>query len=156
MVKKINLVMFILLIIFTMTGCTSSIKNTQEEKQKIKYSEEDVTDTINNYYGEYYPNGPNGSMDDVLDDGTVVGKTFDYYYDSDFEELACIVYIDLYTGDIVEKASDGTIVDEYTNYDRSKEVQIYKKVGVRAIFSNAICVYQNTSLKRVAYTPTSI
>ena len=50
----------------------------------------------------------------------------------------------------------GTIVDEYTNYDRSKEVQIYKKVGVRAIFSNAICVYQNTSLKRVAYTPTSI
>jgi hypothetical protein len=40
----------------------------------------------------------------------------------------------------------GTIVDEYTNYDRSKEIQIYKKVGVRAIFSNAICVYQNTSL----------
>jgi len=42
----------------------------------------------------------------------------------------------------------GTIVDEYTNYDRSKEVQVYKKVGVRAIFSNAICVYQNTKLKR--------
>ena len=42
----------------------------------------------------------------------------------------------------------GTIVDEYTNYDRSREVQIYKKVGVRAIFSNAICVYQNSSLKR--------
>ena len=42
----------------------------------------------------------------------------------------------------------GTIVDEYTNYDRSREVQIYKKVGVRAIFSNAICVYHNTSLTR--------
>ena len=42
----------------------------------------------------------------------------------------------------------GTIVDEYTNYDRSKEVQIYKKVGVRAIFSDDICVYKNTSLKR--------
>ena len=42
----------------------------------------------------------------------------------------------------------GTIVDEYTNYDRSKEVQVYKKVGVRAVFSNAICVYQNTGLKR--------
>lgn len=41
-----------------------------------------------------------------------------------------------------------TIVDEYTNYDRSKEVQVYKKVGVRAIFTNDICVYQNTSLKR--------
>ena len=42
----------------------------------------------------------------------------------------------------------GTIVDEYTNYDRSKEVQIYKKVGVRAIFSNDICVYKYTSLTR--------
>ena len=42
----------------------------------------------------------------------------------------------------------GAIVDEYTNYDRSKEVQIYKKVGVRAIFSNDICVYKNTSLTR--------
>ena len=42
----------------------------------------------------------------------------------------------------------GTIVDEYTNYDRSREVQVYKKVGVRAIFSNAICVYQNTTLNR--------
>lgn len=41
-----------------------------------------------------------------------------------------------------------TIVDDYTNYDRSREVQIYKKVGVRAIFSNAICVYENTSLHR--------
>ena len=41
-----------------------------------------------------------------------------------------------------------TIVDEYTNYDRSRDVQIYKKVGVRAIFSNAICVYENKALKR--------
>ena len=41
-----------------------------------------------------------------------------------------------------------SIVDEYTNYDRSREVQIYKKVGVRAIFSNAICVYQNNTLTR--------
>ena len=41
-----------------------------------------------------------------------------------------------------------TIVDEYKNYDRSQEIQVYKKVGVRAIFSNAICVYQNSSLER--------
>lgn len=41
-----------------------------------------------------------------------------------------------------------TIVDEYTNYDRSREVQIYKKVGVRAIFSQAICVYENADLSR--------
>lgn len=42
----------------------------------------------------------------------------------------------------------GAIVDEYRNYDRSQEVQVYKKVGVRAIFSNAICVYRNTQLTR--------
>ena len=42
----------------------------------------------------------------------------------------------------------GAIAEEYTNYDHSKEIQVYKKVGVRAIFSNAICVYQNTSLTR--------
>ncbi len=47
----------------------------------------------------------------------------------------------------------GTIVDEYNNYDRSREIQIYKKVGVRAVFSNAICVYQNTSLKRTVNLP---
>ena len=41
-----------------------------------------------------------------------------------------------------------TIVDEYTNYDRSREVQIYKKIGVRAIFSNAICVYDQYGLTR--------
>jgi hypothetical protein len=41
-----------------------------------------------------------------------------------------------------------TIVDEYTGYDRSREIQVYKKLGVRAIFSNAICVYENTSLHR--------
>ena len=43
-----------------------------------------------------------------------------------------------------------TIVDEYTNYDRSREVQIYKKIGVRAIFSQAICVYENDALTRTA------
>ena len=41
-----------------------------------------------------------------------------------------------------------TIVDEYVNYDRSREVQIYKKVGVRAILSNAICVYDQYGLTR--------
>ena len=41
-----------------------------------------------------------------------------------------------------------TIVDEYTNYDRSREVQVYKKVGVAAKVSNNICVYVNTSLTK--------
>ena len=44
----------------------------------------------------------------------------------------------------------GTIAKSFTGYDNSEEIHIYKKVGVRAIFSNAISVYQNTSLKRAA------
>jgi len=47
----------------------------------------------------------------------------------------------------------GTQVREQENYDWSREIQVYKKVGVRAIFSNSICVYQNTSLKRAVNLP---
>lgn len=48
----------------------------------------------------------------------------------------------------VKVAFEGqTIVDEYTNYDRSREVQVYKKLGVAAIITNNICVYVNSSLK---------
>lgn len=52
----------------------------------------------------------------------------------------------------VKVAFEGeTIVDEYTNYDRSREVQVYKKLGVVAMVKNNICVYQNTSLVREDY-----
>ena len=40
----------------------------------------------------------------------------------------------------------GTIVDEYTNYDRSREIQVYKKVGVVCMLANNICAYCDTSL----------
>ena len=40
-----------------------------------------------------------------------------------------------------------TIVDEFANHgDRSREIQVYKKVGVGAILSNNICVYVDTAL----------
>ena len=39
-----------------------------------------------------------------------------------------------------------TIVDEYTNYDRSREIQVYKKLGVVAMMTNNICVYEDTTL----------
>ena len=42
----------------------------------------------------------------------------------------------------------GTIVNEYVNRDLSREVQVYKKLGVAAIITNNICVYRNTSLER--------
>ena len=39
-----------------------------------------------------------------------------------------------------------TIVDEFNNYDRSREIQVYKKVGVVAMLANNICAYADTSL----------
>ena len=40
----------------------------------------------------------------------------------------------------------GTIVDEFNNYDRSREIQVYKKVGVVCMLANNICCYVDTSL----------
>ena len=39
-----------------------------------------------------------------------------------------------------------TIVDEYVNKDRSREVQVYKKLGVATLVTNNICVYVNEAL----------
>ena len=54
----------------------------------------------------------------------------------------------------VKVAFEGqTIVDEYTNYDRSREIQVYKKVGVIALMTNNICVYRDSSLtENATYT----
>lgn len=39
-----------------------------------------------------------------------------------------------------------TIVDEYVNKDRSREIQSYKKFGVAMVVTNDICLYEDTSL----------
>lgn len=41
-----------------------------------------------------------------------------------------------------------TVVEDFKNRDMSKEVQVYKKVGVAVAFTNDICVYENTSLTK--------
>ena len=46
----------------------------------------------------------------------------------------------------------GTIVDEFNNYDRSREIQVYKKVGVTCILANNICAYCDTSFLGKMYT----
>ena len=38
-----------------------------------------------------------------------------------------------------------TLVREWENRDWSKEIQVYKKLGIGAVVTNNICVYQNTS-----------
>lgn len=50
-------------------------------------------------------------------------------------------------GKPVKIAFEGnTIVDEYVNRDRSREMQVYKKVGVVCMLANNICAYCDTSL----------
>lgn len=50
-------------------------------------------------------------------------------------------------GKPVKIAFEGnTIVDEFNNYDRSREIQVYKKAGVACILNNNICAYCDTSL----------
>lgn len=44
-----------------------------------------------------------------------------------------------------------TIVREYENRDYSREIQMYKKLGVCALIQNNICVYHNTDLTRISY-----
>ena len=41
-----------------------------------------------------------------------------------------------------------TIVDEFANYDRSREIQVYKKLGVTLVLSNGMTAYKNTSLTK--------
>lgn len=51
----------------------------------------------------------------------------------------------------VKIAMEGvTIMKEHENKDLSREIQVYKKVGVAAIMTPNICVYQNTALKTTA------
>lgn len=41
-----------------------------------------------------------------------------------------------------------TLVDERKNADWSREIQVYKKVGVAALLTNDICVYHDSSLSK--------
>lgn len=41
-----------------------------------------------------------------------------------------------------------TLVDERANADWSREIQVYKKLGVGALITNNICVYKNSSLTK--------
>ena len=50
-------------------------------------------------------------------------------------------------GKPVKVAFEGeTLIDEWKNRDWSREIQVYKKVGVVAMFGNNICSYVDTSL----------
>ena len=50
-------------------------------------------------------------------------------------------------GKPVKIALEGdTLVDEWKNHDWSREVQVYKKVGVVTMLNNSICCYHDTSL----------
>ena len=45
----------------------------------------------------------------------------------------------------------GTLTDDRKNADWSTEIQVYKKIGVAAIFTSDICVYTDTALTATLY-----
>ena len=47
-----------------------------------------------------------------------------------------------------------TLVKDKENDDWSKEIQVYKKLGVGALITNNICVYRNTALTKDVVIPT--
>ena len=44
----------------------------------------------------------------------------------------------------------GTLTDDRKNDDWSTEIQVYKKIGVAAMFTSDICVYEDTDLESVS------
>ena len=48
-----------------------------------------------------------------------------------------------------------TLVDDKKNHDWSKEIQVYKKLGVGALITNNICVYRNAALTKDVVIPES-
>ena len=63
-------------------------------------------------------------------------------------DASCAYIIPVGADKPVKIAFEGnTIVDEYVNKDRSREVQVYKKLGVATLVTNNICVYVNEALK---------
>ena len=49
-----------------------------------------------------------------------------------------------------------TLMDDRKNDDWSKEIQVYRKLGVGALVTNNICVYRNTALTKSVATSGSI
>ena len=48
-----------------------------------------------------------------------------------------------------------TLVDDRKNDDWSREIQVYRKLGVGALITNNICVYKNAALTKDVVIPTS-
>ena len=94
---------------------------------------------LGNYKGHQVIVLPN-SYEDTTNKVQVIDPSYAYIIPSGAEKPVKIAF----EGD--------AIANEIQNYDHTSEIHIYKKVGVRAIFSTDICIYQNTDLSRVRYT----
>jgi hypothetical protein len=77
-----------------------------------------------------------------LEDETNARKTVDASW--------CWIIPNTGNGKPVKIAIEGnTLVDDRQNADWSRDVQVYKKVGVVALLTNDICVYRDTSLSNM-------
>lgn len=118
--------------------CTNEFAVKMVPKEAWRYTEDMKRDLWNNGHFVNYKGHKVVILPQTFVDETNTTKTLDPGY----------VWIIPTGGEKpVKIAFEGqTIVDEYNNYDRSREIQVYKKVGVVAMMTNDVCSYIDTSL----------
>ena len=119
--------------------CTYEFAVNMIPQEAWRYTEAMKTELWNNGRLASYKGHKVIILEQGFEDGTNTRKVIDPGY--------CWIIPTGADGKPVKVAFEGnTIVDEYVNYDRSREIQVYKKVGVVAMFGNNICSYVDTTL----------
>jgi hypothetical protein len=119
--------------------CTYEFAVNMIPQEAWRYTEAMKTELWNNGRLASYKGHKVIILEQGFEDGTNTRKVIDPGY--------CWIIPTGADGKPVKVAFEGdTIIDEYVNYDRSREIQVYKKVGVVAMFGNNICSYVDTAL----------
>ena len=122
--------------------CTEEFASTMKDGNADWYSDTAKDELRTNGYFAKYKTHNVIIMPQSMEDETNAVKQIDPKY-------CYIVPAGSSDGKPVKLAFEGqTIVDEYVNRDRSREVQVYKKVGAAAVVRNNVCVFTNTSLSK--------
>ena len=119
--------------------CTHEFAVRMVPKEAWRYTEDMKSELWRTGKLTTYKSTPVVILEQGFEDGTNSKKVIDPGY-------AWIIPSGADTKPVKIALEGGTLVDEYVNKDRSREIQVYKKVGVVAMLTNDICAYVDTSL----------
>lgn len=119
--------------------CTHEFAVRMVPKEAWRYTEDMKSELWRTGKLANYKSTPVVILEQGFEDGTNSKKVIDPGY-------AWIIPSGADTRPVKIALEGGTLVDEYVNKDRSREIQVYKKVGVVAMLTNDICAYVDTSL----------